>query len=397
MPRITQIRPVLLSAPYADAANAEVRKHLRSGFRTCGMVEVTLDNGVSGLGEGYLAVFAPQVFVALVEVLGRQLIGMDPADSHRCEQRMTAVSAYWSAQGAARHAISALQIALVDAHAKSLGVPAYALYGGKTTDRIRLYGSGGDSTTPAAMQKELEQLASLGIDLFKIRARHHQVAKAIWTMKAGADRGIDCAIDMTQNLAVPGNPVADVVRFVTSVHAKAGRPIAFLEEALGLNDRQHYPLLRQRVDVPVCGGETCTTAEELCGLVEHGAFDFVQPDATVIGGIGRVAEVAACAKRHGMETVVHNWGGGVCLMANYHAAFATGSRLAEWPMPRFPLRDALLTQPLRIDRGRLLAPEGPGLGVTLTPEIEAAFAFRPDAVYDCAGSDLDDGGDAAWG
>ena len=36
--------------------------------RTIGMVEITLSNGVTGLGEGYMAVFAPLVFKSIVEL-----------------------------------------------------------------------------------------------------------------------------------------------------------------------------------------------------------------------------------------------------------------------------------------------------------------------------------------
>src|SRR5262245_30785084 len=56
MPAITNIRPVLLSAPYAWPDNLEVQRHLPTGYRTIGLVEVTLDDGTTGLGEGYLAV-----------------------------------------------------------------------------------------------------------------------------------------------------------------------------------------------------------------------------------------------------------------------------------------------------------------------------------------------------
>ena len=63
MPIIRSVRPVLLSAPYGDAkSNLEVLLHLPSGLRTTGLVEIVLDDGTVGLGEGYLAVFAPKVF-----------------------------------------------------------------------------------------------------------------------------------------------------------------------------------------------------------------------------------------------------------------------------------------------------------------------------------------------
>ncbi len=68
-----------------------------------------------------------------------------------------------------------------------------------------------------------------------------------------------------------------------------------------------------------------TTAWELCRRVEDGIYGFVQPDATVIGGKGQVAEVFACCRHHGGEAVVHCWGGAVGMMANYPVAFAEGA------------------------------------------------------------------------
>ncbi|MDG2068211.1 MAG: hypothetical protein P8J84_06380, partial [Paracoccaceae bacterium] len=60
MSRIVNIRCVLLSSPYADADDPEIKECFPNGpKRTIGMVEVTLEDGTTGLGEGYLAVFAP--------------------------------------------------------------------------------------------------------------------------------------------------------------------------------------------------------------------------------------------------------------------------------------------------------------------------------------------------
>jgi L-alanine-DL-glutamate epimerase-like enolase superfamily enzyme len=70
-------------------------------------------------------------------------------------------------------------------------------------------------------------------------------------------------------------------------------------------------------------------------------------------------------------------------MANYHTAFAGGADLAEFPMPKFALRDELFAEPLSIQKGRLLLPQAPGIGVKLTPDIERRFAFNDSAVYSC--------------
>jgi L-alanine-DL-glutamate epimerase-like enolase superfamily enzyme len=381
--KIARLRPILLSAPYAHPESLEVQLHLPAGYRTCGLVEVTLDDGTTGLGEGYLAVFAPHVFVELVSLIVPYLIGKDGSDLAARYRDLCGVSDYWSQQGAARHVVSAIEIAFVDALAKCRGVPAWRLFSATAPAEIALYGSGGDSTGPAGMAGEIELLRERGIGIFKIRARPGEMRKTAWTLQHAARHGIAVAIDMVQNLANPGQRVEDVVRFVESVRRETSEPIAFLEESLGADDLERYPLLRSKAGVRIAGGEIVTTARELCARVRDGYYDYAQPDATVIGGIAQTLAVFAACRDVGSEAVVHCWGAGVGLWANYHAAFAGGARLAEWPMPAFALREALMIEPLRIAGGKLTRPETPGLGVRLTPEIERRFAFRDDAVYRC--------------
>ena len=383
MPTISHIRPVLLSAPYATPDDLEVKLHLRSGYRTTGLVEVTLSDGTTGIGEGYLAVFAPHVFTSITQLIAPYLLGKNALDVRARYFDMCGVVDYWSLEGAARHVVSALEIALFDAVAKHLDVPVYTLLGGKATDELCLYGSGGDSTTPDAMNEELELLKCKGIDIIKIRARNHQVDKAVWTLEQAARFGIRVAVDMTQNLARSGQSVADVLRFVEAVRARTPEPIYFLEEVLGQGGLKGYPELRRRTTCRVAGGETVTTAAELCERVETGYYGLAQPDATVIGGLQETLRVFDTCARHGTEVVVHCWGSGVSMMANYHAAFAGGGRLAEWPMKFYPLREALMLVPLSINNGSLAAPTAPGLGIYLTEETEHRFPFREDAIYAC--------------
>jgi len=385
MLKIQNIRPVLLSAPYAHAESLEVRIHLNTGYRTTGMVEVTLSDGTTGLGEGYLAVFAPRVFESIVNLLSPYLVGARAFDITSRYRDMCRVCDYWSMSGAARHVISAVEIALLDAKSKSLGVPAYSLLGGKAVERIRMYGSGGDSPTPQLMQQEIDDLTRRSIGLFKIRARNHEAAKTAWVLERAAAAGIQVAVDMTQNLANPAQTVSDVMTFLADVRSRSRQPIVFLEEALGPLDARSLPLLRAQAGTKVVGGETLTTATEICHRIQQGCYDFSQPDATVIGGVGQVMEVFAAGRQNGVDTVVHCWGGPVGMMANYHAAFAGGGLLVEWPMPAYALRSEMLVEPLKIEAGCLVAPTAPGLGANLAPEIEQKYPFRADAVYQCLG------------
>ncbi len=397
MPVIAEVRCVLLSSPYADADDPEIKECFPNGpKRTVGMVEVTLDNGVTGLGEGYLAVFAPRVFEAIVDLTRPYVLGKDGFDIPRRVRDLCSVCDYWSLQGAARHVTSAYEIALVDARAKSLGVPAHEMLGGAQRESIEVYGSGGCCDAKEQFEREFEQLQTLGITLYKIRAVRGDVYRTAWVLNEAARRGIRVGIDMCQNLADPPQAVDDVVGYVDAVRRLTDVPIEFLEEAIGPDEPEAFKALRERLDIDVCGGEIITTPKEMINRIRAGVYDFVQPDASVIGGISAVMEVYAAARACATGVVVHAWGGAVAIMASYQAAFAAGGELVEYPMLAFPLGAELMGEQGRIRDGRVAKPDAPGIGVALSPELESRYPFDEQAVYSCMLHDWGPPPDEYW-
>lgn len=397
MPNITQIRCILLSSPYADADDPEIKECFPNGpKRTIGMVEVTLDNGVTGLGEGYLAVFAPLVFKSIVELCTPYMVGKDAFDIERRVRDLCSVCDYWSLQGAARHVTSAFEIALSDAKAKSMGIPVYDMLGGAQAESIRIYGSGGCCDAKHQFEREFELLQSKGIELYKIRSVKGDVHRTAWVLEQAARRGIKIGVDMCQNLADPPQAVDDVVAFIDAVHALTDQRMVFVEEAIGPDSPEDFKELRSRTDVQVCGGEIITTPREMIRRIDDQVYDFVQPDASVIGGIGAVMDIYAAGRAKDVGVVVHAWGGAVAIMASYHAAFAAGGELVEYPMLAFPLGADMIGDQGNIENGRLLRPTAPGLGVSLTPEMEARYPFDETAVYSCALHDWGPPPDESW-
>lgn len=397
MPTITNIRCILLTSPYADADDPEIKECFPNGpKRTIGMVELTLDNGVTGLGEGYLAVFAPLVFKSIVDLCTPQVMGKDGFDIHRRVKDLRSLCDYWSLQGAARHVIAAFEIALQDAKGKSLGMPVYDLLGGAKAESIQIYGSGGCCDAKEQFLRELDLLDSLGITIYKIRSVKRDILRTAWALNQSGRRGIFVGVDMCQNLADPPQAVEDVVGFVSAVHALTNHRMVFVEEAIGPDQPDGFRELRKRIDVPVCGGEIITTPKEMIERLNTDVYDFVQPDASVMGGISAVMDVFAAAKLKGVDVVVHAWGGAVAIMASYQAAFAAGGKLVEYPMLAFPLGAEMIGDQGRIVAGRLLRPTAPGLGLTLTPEMEARYPFDLAAVYSCVLHDSGPPPDSYW-
>ena len=397
MPRIENIRCILLSSPYADADDPEIKECFPNGpKRTIGMVEVTLDNGVTGLGEGYLAVFAPLVFRSIVDLCAPRVLGKDGLDIAGRVRDLRSLCDYWSLQGAARHVIAAFEIALQDANGKSLGKPVYDLLSGARSEAIEIYGSGGCCDAKEQFLRELDLLDSLGITKYKMRSVKSDILRTVWVMEQAGARGIKVGVDMCQNLADPPQEVDDVVRFIDEVHARTDHRMIFVEEAVGPDAPEGFKELRARTDVPVCGGEIITTPKEMIERINDDVYDFVQPDASVMGGISAVMDVFEAARANGTDVVVHAWGGAAAIMASYHAAFAAGGPLVEFPMLDFPLGREMMGDRGRIVDGKLLRPGAPGLGLTLTKDMEASYGFDETAVYSCALLDYGPPPDSYW-
>ncbi len=397
MNKIENIRTILLSADYGDEKHPEILECFPNGpKRTIGLVEVTLENGVKGYGEGYLGVFAPKVFKSIVELCAPYLIGKDGFDVLRRYKDLCSVCDYWSLQGAARHTTSAIEIALVDAKSKTQKCPAYKLFGNSSKKHIEVYGSGGICDTKEHFIEELELLKSLAIKKYKIRSVPNDIYKTAWVLKEARKYGIDVGIDMCQNLADPPISADAVISYINSVKKITKENILFLEEAVGPMDLNGFKKLKETLKIAICGGEVITTPLEMIQRLNLDIYNFVQPDASVIGGMHAVKEVFEHAKTKNMIPVVHAWGGPVAIMANYHVAFGCNGDLVEYPMIPYKLEPIMFGEQRVIKNGYLLRSEISGIGITMNDKIENEFSFDEMAVYSCVTLDRGQPNDNYW-
>lgn len=88
-----------------------------------------------GTGEGF---FAPRLEDVIHE-FGRVILGENALDINRICEKMRWAAVPSGAYGINYHAISALNIALLDLIGKYLNIPVYILLGGKYREKIRVY------------------------------------------------------------------------------------------------------------------------------------------------------------------------------------------------------------------------------------------------------------------
>lgn len=377
---ITAVEPVLLSYPYPEHDVQRWSGGTLAGV-TAGLVRVRTVDGMTGVGETYAGTFAPGVVTALVQHFAPMVMGQDASRVVELIEGCYSAVLYWGRTGIAVSVLSALEAALWDLCGKAAGKPVLELLGGPCHERLPRYASGGMESGEAKLRAEQRGYAGEGYVATKIRGGtglEDDYLKAALVREAiGPSVGL--AVDAVQGSHPRPWGAAEAIEVGRRLQEL---DLLWFEEPCAALDIEGYVACRRALDVPIAGGESCTTAAELGRLVSAGALDIVQPDAAHIGGIVETLRAGDLAERAGLAAAVHAWAGGGCLMANYHAAFAMPScRWLEFPTQPNPLITELLAEPLVVENGHVLAPTAPGLGLVLTPEIEEKYPYRPGNHY----------------
>jgi len=347
--------------------------------RGCALVEVETEDGVTGIGEAWGPAKATAGYLELIKpaYIGRELYDRELIWSDIICRRY-----HLGLQNQMTACASGINIAIYDAIGKTLGLPVCKLLGGLGRDRVPVYASDGyisgdpDNQLPA----QLERIADKGFPgaKFKIgmgpRSDEERVRLA---------RGI-LGEEMLLLVDVNGNYTVDLA--LESMRRIAPYDVHVYEEPLPPQDFRGYEILSARAPIPVATGEALYTVWDFARLIEARAVDVVQPDLTLCGGLDQAKAIALLCQLHNLRFSPHVWGSGVGLAAAVHLVAALPGYphtdhvpapcLIEYDVSDNPLRDELLTKPLKPVNGRIAVPDGPGLGIELDPE--AIKRFRAD-------------------
>ncbi len=381
--KITAIQCILVSAPYATPDDDEHRFHLRLGVRPAAFIRVNTDEGLHGVGETYAGVYAPEAVVALVKQFERDMIGQDAANIAAAWERMHLACRYWGRTGLSQSVLGGIEMALWDLRGKALGVPVHQLLGGAAQQAITVYASGGNNKPDDELRQEMRDYVQHGFSAIKIRINNLVDLSAIVRKVALCHEAVAgqarLAADAAQGLAKHPWTVKEALEV-----ARALEPfdLLWLEEPAAVTDYESFARIRAQASMPIAGGETVTSLTEAEAYLKAGALDLFQPDASLIGGLSILRQVAQMCERQGVPIAVHSWSAGVGLMGNYHAAFASGNcRYLEMSCVPNPLRDDVLVEPLQWVKGKIAVPRAPGLGVALPDDLEERYPYREGSLY----------------
>ncbi|MGS2586186.1 mandelate racemase/muconate lactonizing enzyme family protein [Streptomyces hebeiensis] len=339
----------------------------RVGDRPRVLVRIGTEDGLDGWSEVYN--HGPDLaYPPLLDYLFEQIKGMDARNPGRVNQFLLQSSRF--PQGAlGLAAIAAIDHALWDIAAKSLGVPVYQLLGGAVRDRVRVYAGLYSAPDLGELRDTTAELHDrFGFTAFKLspyrkelhRTRFGLVVRELGEyfgeVRAGHPEEWDFAFDAHACLWEPRQAV-DLGA------ALAPHQPLFLEEPLRPEHIPAWSRIRSEIAVPLATGESLYSSHEFLALLAAGGADIVQPDICVVGGLTQMTKIATIADAHYVPVAPHNPLGPLATAANVHFAAATTNFAVleykpddvSWcPDPYLP-----------VDGHLLLRPDRPGWGIEI--------------------------------
>ena len=372
--------------------------HADAGGRNFDFLKVTTDTGLVGWSE-YNESFGGPGLSAVIERLGRELIGKDPRAWEAHVALMYALRRQ-ATGGVIQQAIGAIENALLDVKAKALGIPVYELLGGPVRDRIRLYWSH-CATYRVSRAREMQlppvrtlddivrlgkEVVSKGYGALKTNVlflgdnpRSHvpgfargagfpelnadrPVLKAIRDQLAafreGAGPDMDLLVDLNFNYKTEG--------FLKM--ARAMEPFDLFWVEIDTRDARALRYVRDHTSIPVASCECLFGRRDYKPFFEHASVDVAIID-TPWNGVAESLKIAAMAEAYEINVAPHNFYGHLATMMNAHfSAVVPNLRIMEIDPDQVPWQDDLYTVKPAITNGYLALPTGPGWGTDVNEE-----------------------------
>ena len=332
------------------------------------IVRLETDSGITGVGEASpWAVFSDNAFsikTTIDHYLAPAVMGRSPLDVEAILLAMDA--AHYGVQ----FAKAAVEMAVLDAAAKSLNQPLYNILGGLVRDRINL----SYSVTNQDIAKDLDEsrwLLERGFKIFKVKTgvldSRTELNRMAAIRKLVGDT-FDLRVDFNQ-----GGQREQVLRLCRDLERFR---LTFIEQPVKSWDMDAMIALVQALDTPVMADESVMSWEQGFQVAKRAAADIISIKLMKTGGILRAKKVAATCEAAGIPCYAGAmWESGIGIAASLHFACSTPAIKygSDFYICNYLMTDDLIRSPLRVEDGDILVPHGPGLGVDVDWEAVTRY------------------------
>ena len=373
-------------------------------------VHVETDEGLIGLGETFFGASAVEAY--LHDEAAPQLIGENPLDVERLARKLTGYVGFRST-GAETRGNSAVDLALWDLWGKATNQPVWQLLGGRHREKVRIYNTcagyryiraprqetanWGLPEKPDGPYEDLDAFLNRADELALSLLEEGITGMKIWPFDpyAEASGGLYISSPDLKKALEPfekiRKAVGDKMDVMVEFHSLWNLPTAIRiaealepygtfwhEDPIRMDSLGSLKSYAARSPAPVCASETLASRWAFRDLLETGAAGVVMLDLSWCGGLTEARAIAAMAEAWKLPVAPHDCTGPVVLAASTHLSLHAPNGLIQETVRAFTTGwyRELTTQLPPIEKGFIRAPDGPGLGVELLPDL----AERPDAM-----------------
>jgi len=254
-------------------------------------------SGVQGFGYTYASRAAA---VVIDEVLAPAIVGRDALDTGARWRDMVRAVRNIGRPGVASMAIAAVDTALWDFKARLLGIPLARLLGA-CRDAIAVYGSGGfTSYLRERLAEQLGGWAADGMRYVKMKVGRNPPDDP--ARVRAARRAIENC-----ELFVDANGAYTRKQALAEAAAFAEQGVTWFEEPVSSDDLEGLHLIRDRAPagMAIAAGEYGHDGWYFRRMLDAGAIDVLQADATRCGGVTGFMEAAALCASYGLPLSSH--------------------------------------------------------------------------------------------
>jgi galactonate dehydratase len=341
-------------------------------------VQVHTDAGITGLGEagmwGYL-----EANEAIIRRFETYLIGKDPLRIEHHWQYLYRNVHF--PDGAVTGALGAIDAALWDILGKSVELPVYQLLGGKVRDRVRVQtqvdGANLDELVANARREIAQGITALRIKPFApnfTSMRYDEVLREavsrVGALRETVGNGVDIGVEIHRRLTP-----ADAITLAGEL--EPFRPL-YYEDPIAPDSVMSCAEVARAIRLPVATGERMHSIFSFRELLASGAARYARIDPCLAGGLTASKKIAAIAESFHVGVIPH----GSLSTVNTAIALQLDACIPNFVLQDYlgddqPPKSELLVENLRLERGYLVVPERPGLGIELKPNIATRYSFAP--------------------
>lgn len=345
--------------------------HYHMTHRSTLITRVYTSDGI--VGEAY----AGDEDATLIEIdnivhneLAPAMVGLDAMATERCWQAGYPVTfdiLRDRRQGLV--ALAGVDAAIWDAVGKALGQPLWRLWGGfrRSIPLIAIGGYYGDVL--GTIEEEIQSYVDLGLAGIKFKvggALPETDAERVERARAAAPDGFLIAIDANQGYSVA--QALELVRRIQHLDIMwFEEPVGWSDDARGMRD------VRMRGSIPVCAGQSEHSPAGCRNLMEVGAIDFCNFDASWSGGPTVWRRMAAVAGTYNVTVGHHEE---PQISSHLVASQAHGSLVECFHPDRDPFWWNLIANRPLLENGELQLTDAPGLGWQLNTDYIDAHRVR---------------------